>query len=116
MPTASFGFGLAAGGGDIAAGIVDEDIDRPERARCCLDDAVDVFAFGQIAEHADGAHAVIRGHRFRDGGQRGAFAIFRRAVLAHAVNGDIGAQAGEPLGEGAAEPASGAGHQRDLAR
>ena len=117
MPTASFGIGLAAGRGDVAAGIVDEDIDRPERARRRLDDPLDVLAFGQVAEHADGAHAVIASPTAsRHRRQRGAFAIFGRAVLAHAVNGDVGAEAGEPLGEGAAEPASGAGHQRDLAR
>ena len=47
--------------------------------------------------------------------QRRSLAIFRRSVLAHAVDRDIGAEACEPLGEGAAEPAACAGDQRNLA-
>jgi hypothetical protein len=36
-------------------------------------------------------------------------------MLAHAVNGDIGAEACEPFGKGSAKPAAGAGDQRNLA-
>ncbi len=108
--------GLAAGGGNVSAGIVYEDIDRPEPLRRGLDHPVNVGALGQIAEHADGADAVVAGHRLRDCGQGRPLAILRRAVLAHAMDGDIGAEAREPLGESAAEPASGAGYQCDLAR
>ena len=52
---------------------------------------------------------------FGDRRQRRALAIFRRPVLAHAVDRDVGAQAGEPFGERAAEPAARAGDQRNLA-
>ena len=52
---------------------------------------------------------------FGDRRQRRSLAIFRRAVLAHAVDRDIGAEACEPFGERAAEPAAGAGDQRNLA-
>ena len=106
---------LAAFGRDVAAGIVDENIDRPELSRRRLDDARDVVAMREIAEHADGAHAVRRRHRFRDRRQRRSLAIFRRTVLAHAVDRDIGAEAGEPFGKGPAEPAARAGDQCDLA-
>ena len=52
--------GLAAGRGDIAAGIVDEDVDRPERfARAVATTRSMSRALGQVAEHADGAHAVL---------------------------------------------------------
>ena len=55
-------------------------------------------------------------NNFRDGGECGTFAIFRRPVLAHAVHGDVGAEARQPLGECAAKPAARAGDEGDLAR
>ena len=73
------------------------------------------LAISEIAEDADGADAVRRGHRLGDRGQRRPLAIFRWAVFAHAVDRDIGAQAREPFGEGAAKPAAGSGDQRNLA-
>ena len=107
--------GLAALGGDVAAGIVDENVDRAQLPRRGLDHARDVGALGEIAEDADGAHAMRGCHRFRDRRQRRSLAIFRRAVLAHAVDRDIGAEARQPFGEGAAKPAARAGDQRNLA-
>ena len=107
--------GLAARGGDVAAGIVDEDVDRPELLRRGLDHARDVGAIGEIAEHADGADTMRRSHGLRHRRQRRSLAILGRAVLAHAVNGDVGAEACQPLGERPAKPAARAGYQRHLA-
>jgi hypothetical protein len=53
--------------------------------------------------------------RFGDGGQRGAFAVFRRAVLAHAMHGDVGAEAREALGKRAAKATARAGDESDFA-
>ena len=106
---------LAALGGDVAAGIVDENVDRPQFFRRSLDHARDVGALCEIAEHADGAHAMRRCNVRGDRRQCRSLAILRRAILAHAVNGDIGAQAREPFGERPAKPAAGAGDQRNLA-
>ena len=58
----------------------------------------------------------MRGCNFRgDRRQRRSLAIFRRSVLAHAVDRDIGAEACEPLGKRPAKSAACAGDQRDLA-
>ena len=108
--------GLAAFGGDVAAGIVDQNIDRSQRLRGGLDHPRDVGAKCEIAENADGAHAMRRRHLFRDRGQRRSLAVFSRAVLAHAMDRDIGAETGEPFGEGPAESAACAGDQCNLAR
>ena len=56
-----------------------------------------------------------RCHVRGDRRQRRSLAILRRAILAHAVNGDISAEAREPFGEGAAQPAARSGDQRNLA-
>ena len=96
--------GLAAFGRDVAAGIVDENIDRPQFFRHGLDHPRDVGAISEIAERADGADAMRRRHRFRDRRQCRSLAIFHRAMLAHAVNGDIGTQACKPFGKGSARP------------
>jgi hypothetical protein len=94
---------------------VDENVDRPQFFRRGLDHPRDVGALCEIAEHADGADAMRRRHRFRDRRQRRTLAILRRAILAHAVNGDIGPQARQPFGERPAKPAARAGDQRNLA-
>jgi len=107
--------GLAALGCDVAAGIVDENVDRAQLLRRGLDHPRDVGAISEIAEDADGADAVRRRHRLRDRGQRRPLAIFRRAVFAHAVDRDIGTQARETFGEGAAKPAACSGDERNLA-
>ena len=92
-----------------------EDIDRPEFLRRGLDHPIDVGTLCQVTEHADRTDAMLGGHGFRDGGQRRSFAIFRGTVLAHAMDGDIGAQARKPLCKSPAEAAPGAGDQCDLA-
>ena len=107
--------GLAALGGDVAAGIVDENVDRPQFLRRGLDHPRDVGALREIAEHADGADAMRRCNVRGDRRQCRSLAIFRRSVLAHAVDRDIGAEAREPFGERPAEPAARAGDQRNLA-
>ena len=68
----------------------------------------------KVAEHALAADAELLADLCGDRGEGGALAIFRRPVLAHAVDGDIGAERGELLRKGASEPASRAGHQRHL--
>ena len=107
--------GLAALGGDVAAGIVDENVDRPQFFCRGLDHPRDVGTISEIAEHADGAHAMRRCNVRGDRRQRRSLAILRRAIFAHAVNGDIGAEACQPLGERPAKPAARAGDQRNLA-
>src|SRR4051812_28657966 len=107
--------GLAAPGGDVASGIVDEDVDWPQFLYRGFDDARDLTAVGEIAQHADGADAMRCGNVRGDRRQRRSFAVLGWAILAHAVNGDIGSEAREPLGERAAKPASRAGNQRNLA-
>jgi hypothetical protein len=106
---------LAAFGGDVAAGIVDENIDRAEFSARRLDHAGDVGPQREIAEHADGPHAMGCCDFFRYRRQRRSLAIFRRPVLAHAVDCDVGAHACEFFGESAAEPAACARDQCDLA-
>ena len=106
---------LAALGGDVAAGIVDENIDRSQFFRRGLDHPRDVGALCEIAEHAHGADAMRRCNVCGDRRQCRSLAIFRRAMLAHAVDGDIGAKAREPLGERPAKPAARPGDQRHLA-
>ena len=107
--------GLAALGGDVAAGIVDENVDRAQLLRRGLDHARDVRALGEIAEHADGADAMRRCNLFGDRRQRRSLPILRWSILAHAVDRDIGAEACQPFGERAAKAATCAGDQRNLA-
>ena len=52
--------------------------------------------------------------RGRGRGERRALAILGRALLAHAVNADVGAERRQPLGERPPEAAAGAGDQSDL--
>ena len=106
---------MPAFGGDVAAGVVDEDIDRTKLSRRRLDHAGDVGAQREIAEHANGPHAMCSGDFFRHRRQRRSLAILRRAIFAHAVDGDIGAEARQPFGERPAKPAACAGDQRNLA-
>jgi hypothetical protein len=115
MFTASFGSGLPPGGCDVAAGIVHENVDRPERGFRLGNRARDVLALGEIAEHALAADAELLADLCRHGGKCGALAIFCRPVLAHAVDGDVGAERRQLLGKGAAKPAPRARHQRHLA-
>ena len=77
--------------------------------------ALDVVHAREVAQDAHGAHAVRFGDRARDIGQRLRAAVLRGAVLAHAVHGDIAAESGQPLGEGATQPAAGARDERHLA-
>ena len=51
--------GLAAGGCDVAAGIVHENVDRAERRFGLGDHARDVLAPGEVAEHALAADAEL---------------------------------------------------------
>ena len=81
---------LAALGRDIAPGIVDEDIDRSQALHRRFDDPRDVRSQRQIAEDADGAYTMIFRHGFGDRGQRRSLSIFRRVVLTHAVDRDMG--------------------------
>ena len=107
--------GLAALRRDVAAGIVHENVDRPEFFRRGLDHARDVSTIGEIAEHPNGADAMRRRHSFRDRRQRRSLAIFGGAIFTHAVYGDVGTEAREPLGERPAKPSARAGDQRNLA-
>ena len=79
------------------------------------DDARDLVGPGEVAEDADGLHAMRLADLVCGRGQRGALAELGRAVLAHAVDGDGRAHLRQGLGEGAAEAAAGAGDQRHLA-
>jgi hypothetical protein len=107
--------GLAAPGGDVAAGVVDENVDRTQFLRRGLDHPRDLGAIGEIAEHPDGADPMRRCNVCSDRRQRRSLAIFSRAMLAHAVDGDIGAEACQPFGKGPAQAAARAGDQRNLA-
>jgi hypothetical protein len=58
---------------------------------------------------------MCSGDFFRHRRQRRSLTIFRRSILAHAVDRDVGAHRCQPFGECPAQPAARAGHQRDLA-
>ena len=105
---------LAAGGRDVAAGVVHRDVDCAELGLDRRDHARDLSAVGQVAQRPADRHAVRFGDRARGVGERRAFAVLGRPVLAHAMDPDRAPERGETLGERAPEPAPRPGDQRNL--
>ena len=98
------GIGLAAGRGDVAAGIVHQDVDRPElghrREHGALDVAMRVRS-PRISPSGRRARRSRAPHR----SSVSAAPVLRWPVFAHAVHGDVAAQRRQSLGEGAPQPA-----------
>lgn len=109
------GVGFSAQCGDIASGVVDQDVDWSQLLCDIADDPFDVFAVSKIGEYFE-CLDLSEFTDFSGGiGQRGAFAVFTGPLLPHSVDTDFGSGCGEVFGERSAESSSGAGHQRHLA-
>jgi hypothetical protein len=89
--------------GVLDAGVVDHDVDRPERARGRVDQAGGLVGAGQVGLHVGAARAAglgqLRGNRL---------ALRRRF---DAVHDDMGAGLRHRLGDGQADALGGAGNQ-----
>ena len=84
----------------------------PSAVSASAHDTFDLIASGEVAEHADGAHAVAPPTSCATAvsvvpSPYSAGPFSRMPCMA-----TVGAEAREPLGEGPAEPAACAGHQR----
>ncbi len=109
------GVGFSAQCGDVASGVVDQDIDWSQLLCDFADDPFDVFAVGQVGEDLE-CLDLSEFTDFPSGiGQRGAFAVFTRPLFPHSVDTDFGSGDGEVFCERSAESSSGAGHQRHFA-
>src|SRR3712207_1035526 len=63
----------------------------------------------EIAQDAAGPSVVLGGNGFGRGRERRTLAVFRRSLLAHALDADTATEGSEPLRKGASEPPTGAG-------
>jgi hypothetical protein len=93
----------AAGGG---AGIVDHDVDAPERLRALLDEILGIGVLGEIGRDRDDLAVGFPGDL---GGRR------LEHVLAPRAHRDVDAFLGERARNALADPLAAAGHQRRLA-
>jgi hypothetical protein len=84
------------------AGVVDEDVDLPERVDGLLHDVVAGAGLGQVARHGDGLAADLRRRLLGD-------------VAVDVVDRDLGALGGEELRRRAADAAGRPGDDRRLA-
>jgi hypothetical protein len=77
--------GFATGRGDIAPGVVNQDINWSEFGDCCVNAALDLSGLGEVGKDLHRAHAMSNCNRARHIGKRLGAAIFGRPMLAHAV-------------------------------
>ena len=82
------GVRFAAGCGDVATGVVDEDVDGAELVFYFGDDAVDLVGLGEVGEESNCGHAGLLADFSGGGCQGGAFTVLCWSFLAHAVNAD----------------------------
>ena len=100
---------------DIAAGVVDENVDVPETLADLCGQALDRGVVRQIA--VDGEHVRVVGFRDRRGDrfERIGLVESTRRNGGGAVDGDFRTEAGEMVGDDAPDAARGAGHPRNFA-
>ena len=109
------GHGLAAGGADVAAGAIDQDVDRPELGL----DVLSHFRHRRLVADVAGDRgdrAAVAGDLLGDGIEVGGLAILGRLGPGQVVDRDVRAELGQPFGHGAPEAAARSGDEGDSCR
>ena len=101
---------------DVATSVVHENINWAEFAGDFRDDSLDVFGFCKVGEHTMRFHAVRLADGFRGVGQGGAFAVFTRTMLPHAMHTDLATHRCQLLCKRTPQPPPRTGNESRLTR
>ena len=108
------GVGLATFCGDVATGVVDQDVDRTQSFSHLVHDPIDLFPVGQVGQDFQGFDPAVLTDFPGRVAQRGPFAVFAGTLLTHPVHTHPGSSRGQVFGKGPAESTAGSGDQSHL--
>jgi hypothetical protein len=92
--------------GNVATGVVNKDINRPQNVCDFLNDAPDLFIVSQVSEHADSFYSVQLADLASCISERRPFAVLGRTVFTHTMNADVAAQVRQRFRERSSKPTS----------
>ena len=109
------GVGFSAGRSDVAAGIVDQDVNRPQALGHLVNDPCDRLTVGQVGQHTQRLDITM----FADfpSGVREccALAVLAGSLFTHPVNTHLGPGGSQVFGECSSQPSSSTCNQGHLA-